>query len=655
MTHNLNVAGDIDCYSLTTRNTLDIQNNLNCSHNLNVSQNANIGNQLNVHGIATIGNLTFTNGIISDSSNALSFGANALKTTSTFTAGNTGLGSVAISGTRLFISDDTSNQCRFVIDSTDSRLLFTVVDDGGGTPDRAIIESTDNSETGANTLYLNILGGNVKMGGSTAPIYLLDVLDGTIGGNALFSTTSIIGSTLTGTLQTVTHPLVTTLAGLKTVGGLSSGSIVSGFGSITTLETISCGSLTAKASSHVFYNALGTVIQAYFSDTFDKLVGTNIYMDATTFHVRSLDGLTTNATLNDTATYFNSDQFNFRNTAQTYTYFACLTTHNISRNTTHYFRSLNDGTDFLTMNSTTADFEALDITTTADVSCAIATATTRLLTNIIRPYSGVTIQLENSAGTFLASFLTTQAYVKATSSYHDSDNHFFRTHGGTANTQLTNTINVIKGSNYNQLTSVNTTYLDAATHLCRTTAGGNMSSQTASEYITYTHMRPSADDTYDSGHTSYCWNEIYYHNIGSCSDRRKKRDIVPIAIESKSKCHHVFDLLRQFRWIKEVDNDPINAKTRYGIMAQDLEPLFPEMVKRSTVWEIDGQNHSTPELGEQSEIYDENTPNAIMRESYVVYKEELTYLLLSSLSDRIIKLENIISKIPTGLLLNTSP
>jgi hypothetical protein len=84
------------------------------------------------------------------------------------------------------------------------------------------------------------------------------------------------------------------------------------------------------------------------------------------------------------------------------------------------------------------------------------------------------------------------------------------------------------------------------------------------------NLMPQADDTYDLGHSSYRWDDIYATNgTIQTSDKRDKKDIVAtsLGLEFLNKLNPV-----SYKWA----TDSKNTSTHYGLIAQEVLETLKE-------------------------------------------------------------------------------
>jgi hypothetical protein len=84
-----------------------------------------------------------------------------------------------------------------------------------------------------------------------------------------------------------------------------------------------------------------------------------------------------------------------------------------------------------------------------------------------------------------------------------------------------------------------------------------------------------ANDTYDIGSLSYKWDDIYATNgTIQTSDRNEKQDIAELTDAEQRVAVACKGLLRKFRWRNAVAEKGDEARTHFGIIAQDLQAAF---------------------------------------------------------------------------------
>ena len=91
------------------------------------------------------------------------------------------------------------------------------------------------------------------------------------------------------------------------------------------------------------------------------------------------------------------------------------------------------------------------------------------------------------------------------------------------------------------------------------------------------------DNVMDLGHSSSRWDDIYATNgTIQTSDEREKQDIEALSDAEQRVAIAAKGLLRKFRWKDAVEEKGDNARTHFGIIAQDLQAAF----------EAEGLDHS---------------------------------------------------------------
>ena len=84
-----------------------------------------------------------------------------------------------------------------------------------------------------------------------------------------------------------------------------------------------------------------------------------------------------------------------------------------------------------------------------------------------------------------------------------------------------------------------------------------------------------SDNTIDLGQTSYRFDDIYATNgTIQTSDRNEKQDIEALSDAEQRVAVAAKGLLRKFRWISSVEENGDEARTHFGIIAQDLQAAF---------------------------------------------------------------------------------
>jgi hypothetical protein len=106
-----------------------------------------------------------------------------------------------------------------------------------------------------------------------------------------------------------------------------------------------------------------------------------------------------------------------------------------------------------------------------------------------------------------------------------------------------------------------------------------------------------ADNTYDLGHSNVRWDDIYATNgTIQTSDRNEKQDIAELTDAEQRVAVAAKGLMRKFRWRDAVEAKGDDARTHFGIIAQDLQAAFAAegldagdyaMFISSTWWEHD--------------------------------------------------------------------
>jgi hypothetical protein len=85
----------------------------------------------------------------------------------------------------------------------------------------------------------------------------------------------------------------------------------------------------------------------------------------------------------------------------------------------------------------------------------------------------------------------------------------------------------------------------------------------------------AADNVYDWGFSSVRWDDIYATNgTIQTSDRNEKQDIEELSDAEQRVAVVAKGLMRKFRWKDKVAEKGDNARTHFGIIAQDLQDAF---------------------------------------------------------------------------------
>ena len=84
-----------------------------------------------------------------------------------------------------------------------------------------------------------------------------------------------------------------------------------------------------------------------------------------------------------------------------------------------------------------------------------------------------------------------------------------------------------------------------------------------------------SDNSRDIGQSSYRWDDIYATNgTIQTSDRNEKQDIEALSDAEQRVAVACKGLLRKFRWKDSVAEKGDEARTHFGIIAQDLQAAF---------------------------------------------------------------------------------
>jgi len=88
-------------------------------------------------------------------------------------------------------------------------------------------------------------------------------------------------------------------------------------------------------------------------------------------------------------------------------------------------------------------------------------------------------------------------------------------------------------------------------------------------------LYPQVDNTYNLGHGSYRYDDIFATNgTIQTSDRNEKQDIEALSDAEQRVAVAAKGLLRKFRWISSVEENADDARIHFGIIAQDLQDAF---------------------------------------------------------------------------------
>jgi len=113
------------------------------------------------------------------------------------------------------------------------------------------------------------------------------------------------------------------------------------------------------------------------------------------------------------------------------------------------------------------------------------------------------------------------------------------------------------------------------------------------------------DNAIDLGNASARFDDIYATNgTIQTSDRNEKQDIEELSDAEQRVAVVAKGLMRKFRWRDAVAEKGENARTHFGIIAQDLQDAFTAegldagdyaMFMSNTWWELDGETYETEE------------------------------------------------------------
>ncbi len=87
-------------------------------------------------------------------------------------------------------------------------------------------------------------------------------------------------------------------------------------------------------------------------------------------------------------------------------------------------------------------------------------------------------------------------------------------------------------------------------------------------------LYPNSNNTYNLGHTSNRFDDIYCVNVNESSDRNLKQDIEELSEAEQRVAVKAKGLLRKYRLVSSVTEKGDDARIHVGIIAQDLEAAF---------------------------------------------------------------------------------
>ena len=87
-------------------------------------------------------------------------------------------------------------------------------------------------------------------------------------------------------------------------------------------------------------------------------------------------------------------------------------------------------------------------------------------------------------------------------------------------------------------------------------------------------LYPQITNTYNLGHGSYRFDDIYCVNVSESSDRNLKQDIEELSEAERRVAVTAKGLLRKYRLVSSVAEKGDDARIHFGIIAQDLEAAF---------------------------------------------------------------------------------
>ena len=116
---------------------------------------------------------------------------------------------------------------------------------------------------------------------------------------------------------------------------------------------------------------------------------------------------------------------------------------------------------------------------------------------------------------------------------------------------------------------------DDGTLLVGTTGAINSAKMSVNGNTTTFVIHPAIDNNFDCGHPSYRWDDIRATNgTIQTSDRNEKQDIEALSDAEQRVAVAAKGLMRKFRWKDSVAKKGDEARTHFGIIAQDLQDAF---------------------------------------------------------------------------------
>ena len=125
------------------------------------------------------------------------------------------------------------------------------------------------------------------------------------------------------------------------------------------------------------------------------------------------------------------------------------------------------------------------------------------------------------------------------------------------------------------------------------------------------------DNAMDLGFVSSRWDDVYATNgTIQTSDRNEKQDIEELSDAEQRVAVAAKGLLRKFRWKDAVNKKGDEARTHFGIIAQDLEDAFTAegldagkyaMFIKSSWWEHEVEIEATEDKEAYTEIHEYET------------------------------------------------
>ena len=142
-----------------------------------------------------------------------------------------------------------------------------------------------------------------------------------------------------------------------------------------------------------------------------------------------------------------------------------------------------------------------------------------------------------------------------------------------------------------------------------------------SDAIMPTHGTALRDNAIDLGHPSYRFDDVYATNgTINTSDRNEKQDIEELSVAETAVATACKGLMRKFRWKSAVAEKGDEARTHFGIIAQDLQDAFTAegldagdyaMFISTTWWETQTEVPAVEAVAEVTDEDDNVTTEAV--------------------------------------------